>query len=157
LAWSLACFYFLGEEVSWGQWYFHWGSPESFIELNRNRETNLHNLSSWFNQKPRTLVELFIAVAGFLIPLWRLLSGQRKLFRNESLRACEGWIYAPVGLLVAGFLPGLTTLAHDLHEPVLPRFGNGEFREFLIAWFLMGYLLSYAVRLSNRPSPETKS
>ena len=32
------------EEVSWGQWFFYFKSPEYFKETNLQRETNIHNL-----------------------------------------------------------------------------------------------------------------
>ena len=71
LMWALACIYFAGEEASWGQWYFHWDTPESFRQLNDQQETNLHNVSSWFDQKPRFVVESWIFLAGFVWPLLR--------------------------------------------------------------------------------------
>lgn len=33
-------------------------------------------MSSWLDQKPRALVELFINPTGFIVPLWRVLGGQ---------------------------------------------------------------------------------
>lgn len=32
------------EEVSWGQWFFYFKSPEYFKDTNLQRETNIHNL-----------------------------------------------------------------------------------------------------------------
>jgi len=32
------------EEISWGQWFFYFKSPEYFKETNLQRETNIHNL-----------------------------------------------------------------------------------------------------------------
>lgn len=34
-----------GEEISWGQRLFGWGTPEAFTDLNAQNETNLHNLN----------------------------------------------------------------------------------------------------------------
>ena len=95
------------------------------------------------------LVELFIAVAGFIIPAWRVLTRRRKIFRTEFLSRCEGWLYAPTALLVAGTLHAVTRIAHEIHQPVWQRIGNGELREFIIAWFLMWYLVSYFIRLRS--------
>ena len=151
LAWSLACFYFLGEEGSWGQTYFHWSTPSFISTVNRQHETNLHNMTSWLNQKPRALVELFIIVAGFIIPAWRLLGRRRKIFRNDFLSRCEGWIYAPNALLAVGLLYVVTRIATELPQPLLQRMGQGELRELVIAWFLAWYLVSYFVRLKRLP------
>lgn len=41
-----AAVYIAGEEVSWGQWLFHWSSPEIFADYNLQKETNTHNFLS---------------------------------------------------------------------------------------------------------------
>lgn len=151
LAWSLACIYFAGEEASWGQWYFHWNTPDSLIKLNDQGEVNLHNMSSWLDQKPRTLVELFIFVAGFLVPLWRVLSNKKPTIRFGFLSDWKGWIYAPTALLPAGLLFLAIRIADWLPQPAFKNLGNSELREFVIAWFLMWYLISYAMRLKCIP------
>jgi len=68
---GLACLYFAGEEASWGQHWFGWETPEGFKGLNDQDETNLHNMSSWLDQKPRLIVELSAIIAGVLLPLYR--------------------------------------------------------------------------------------
>ncbi len=77
LGWILACVYFAGEELSWGQWIFGWQTPETLRALNVQGETNLHNLSPWLDKKPRSLVELFILAAGLVLPLWLRARGVR--------------------------------------------------------------------------------
>ncbi len=157
LAWSLACIYFAGEEASWGQWYFHWNTPDFLIKLNNQGETNLHNMSSWLDQKPRVLVELFIFVAGFLIPLRRALGGKKPTIRRGFLSAWKGWTYAPTALLPAGLLFVVIRIADWLPNPAFKNLGSSELREFAIAWFLMWYLISYAVRLKCIPVPREAS
>lgn len=66
---ALGSLYIAGEEASWGQHYFGWGTPEGWQGLNDQNETNLHNTSSWLDQKPRTLLELGVIVGGIVIPL----------------------------------------------------------------------------------------
>ncbi len=39
----LGCFLFSGEEISWGQNYIHWKTPETLFAGNVQHETNLHN------------------------------------------------------------------------------------------------------------------
>ena len=51
--------YFLGEEMSWGQHIFKWESPDFFMNLNNQKEANLHNMSNFFDQIPRSLVLLW--------------------------------------------------------------------------------------------------
>lgn len=47
--WTLAAaaaFVIAGEELSWGQWLFGWSTPETWAQINAQKETNLHNLAS---------------------------------------------------------------------------------------------------------------
>ena len=55
----LALTYYLGEEISWGQHFFNWNTPEIFNEINNQNETNLHNISNLLDQLPRTFVLLW--------------------------------------------------------------------------------------------------
>ena len=41
---ALALFYFAGVELSWGQHILKWDSPDLFKQVNRQEETNLHNI-----------------------------------------------------------------------------------------------------------------
>ena len=126
LSWSLSCIYFAGEEANWGQWYFNWETPEFINGIHDQGETNLHNMSSWLDQKPRTLVELFIFTIGFMIPIYR------------TTVTAAGWT---------------SVSDHPCFQLVALSFfknmGNRELREFAIAWFLVWYLSSYYVRLKT--------
>jgi len=110
-------------------------------------------MSSCFDQKPRLLVELFIFIAGFLVPLWRILHDQ-PLVRDHLLSAWKEWIYAPTILLPAGFLFVVIRIADWLPHSLFKNLGESELREFAIAWFLMWYLLSYAARLKHVPTSK---
>jgi disulfide bond formation protein DsbB len=37
---ALSCLYIAGEEMSWGQHFFHWNTPEYWAMVNRQEETN---------------------------------------------------------------------------------------------------------------------
>lgn len=154
MAWSLACIYFAGEEASWGQWYLGWETPDVLLKYNDQKETNLHNMSSWLDQMPRLLVELFVFTAGFLVPLRRIIHNQRPIMRRNSASIFDDWIFAPTALLSVGALFVATKIAKWIPNHALKNLGNGELREFIIAWFLMCYLLSYAVRLRRLERPE---
>ena len=41
---ALAFFFAFGEEISWGQRIFHFATPESLREINRQEEFNIHNI-----------------------------------------------------------------------------------------------------------------
>ncbi len=66
---TVCCFYVAGEEISWGQHLLMWSTPDYWMHINDQQETNLHNTSSWLDQKPRILLEVGVFVGGLLIPL----------------------------------------------------------------------------------------
>ena len=68
---ALCCIYVAGEEISWGQHLFHWGTPENWSAINDQDETNLHNTSTWLDQKPRAIFEIGVLVGGIIIPALR--------------------------------------------------------------------------------------
>ena len=149
LSWSLACIYFAGEEASWGQWYFNWETPDFINGINDQGETNLHNMSSWLDQKPRTLVELFIFTIGFMIPLYHTFFQRQPQVEKGIPVTWKDWIFAPPSLLPAGLLFLITRVSNWLPYPFFKNMGNSELREFAIAWFLVWYLSSYYVRLKT--------
>src|SRR5690606_13691057 len=70
---ALGCFYVAGEEISWGQHFLQWSTPEYWSALNDQQETNLHNVSSWLDQKPRALLEAGVVLGGIVAPALRAL------------------------------------------------------------------------------------
>ena len=65
----LGCIYYAGEEISWGQHWFGWGTPENWLDVNDQGETNLHNTSALLDQVPRNLLTIAAVVGGILIPI----------------------------------------------------------------------------------------
>lgn len=65
----ISCVYVAGEEVSWGQHFFEWGTPEYWHQINDQAETNLHNTSSWLDQKPRLILEIGIVFGTLILPV----------------------------------------------------------------------------------------
>ncbi len=61
--------YVFGEELSWGQHIFEWSTPDYWLHVNDQQETNLHNTSSWLDQKPRLILEIGVIMCGLIIPL----------------------------------------------------------------------------------------
>lgn len=142
LAWTLALVYFAGEEISWGQWLFHWETPQTFAELNDQNETNLHNISSWLDQKPRALVELWIFAAGLVAPLWRGLRGRALSDRSDW----RFWVHPTFIGVPTAILFVAVRVFEWINQGAFIQFGSSELREYYIAMFLTIYLLSIRVR-----------
>lgn len=75
----VALTYYLGEEISWGQHFFKWNTPEIFNDLNNQNETNLHNISNLLDQLPRSLVIIW---CGFIPLIFYFL---RKKFKFSNI------------------------------------------------------------------------
>ena len=58
--------YFFFEEISWGQHFIKYTTPNFVKDLNHQGEFNLHNISSIFNELPRNLVFIWCATISFL-------------------------------------------------------------------------------------------
>ena len=133
--WALACLYFAGEEMSWGQWLFGWETPEVVRRFNDQGETNLHNVSNFLDQVPRAFVELFLFVGGLLLPLWRKVSG-----RGLDERGIWYWILPTHVGTVAAAVWTAAQLADWIEPEMACRLNDSEVREFYIAAFLTLYL-----------------
>jgi hypothetical protein len=143
----VACIYFAGEELSWGQHIVQWETPEYIERINDQKETNLHNVSSWFDQKPRLLLELWVLIGGILVPLVELRRGTR-LAPTEF----RYWFWPTMDCLPAAGLAILVRLPERLKDVLdvesLPfEIRYSEPQEYYFAMFLMLYLASLSVRL----------
>ena len=138
---ALAAFFIGGEEISWGQRVLGWATPEDLAALNRQGETNIHNVGSVLQFM--NLAMFLITVAAALLPLaWRW--GARD--RTRDLGAS---IFVPPLFLATSFgLAGAYRLMRYALVPegqyVVSRYG--EVGELL----LYGALLAFAVLLYRR-------
>lgn len=132
----LCIIYVTGEEVSWGQHVFGWATPENWAAVNDQQETNLHNTSSWLDQKPRLLLELGVIVGGLLIPLLRRINRKMLPVRFAA-------IYPPSWLAVTA----LVFLVCKLGDSLAESWGFNLFErvsevlELYLYWFVFLYLL----------------
>jgi hypothetical protein len=151
LMWTLACVYFAGEEISWGQWIFDWKTPEMLKRLNIQQETNLHNITPWLYQKPQALVEIWIFTAGFVLPIWWRI---KKTAVSRNPDSWRFWLFPTYVCIPAAALTAFVRLFKPIVEssprPHLERLGSGELREYYIAVFLCIYMLSFWFRSRQR-------
>jgi len=153
---TAACIYFAGEEISWGQQLFGWQSPEIMQEINDQQETNIHNISSWFDQKPRLLLELWIIIGGIFVAALR--KWKQVIYKCDSW---PHWFWPGFACFPAALLAELVKLPERIKDSFdiasLPTdLRYSELQELLFAVFLLCYLASNFKRLSILQSTNEK-
>ncbi|MEZ5815405.1 MAG: hypothetical protein R3E13_11910 [Alphaproteobacteria bacterium] len=140
---ALCCFYVAGEEVSWGQHFLKWSTPEYWAHLNDQGETNLHNTSSWLDQKPRLILLLGVGIGGLVFPALQK-------FKPGFLPQQFAIIYPPAILGVTAALAISANLVDKIFEamvdaPLLSR--GSEVEELYLFYFVLLYLVVLRRRL----------
>jgi hypothetical protein len=149
---ALSCLYIAGEEMSWGQHFFHWNTPEYWAMVNRQEETNLHNTYAIFEKTPRSMLETGIFIGGLIVPLAALF--------YPWLRACRASLFLPADALVPTALGAfLFKLIDRLQQggyinTILQR--PSETIETYLYFFILAYLIVYARRLKALEVAEGK-
>jgi len=144
---TLACIYIAGEEISWGQQLVGWGTPEWVKEVNDQHETNLHNTSSWFDQKPRFLFEFLVFIGGIYLPLKRKLQDINLPRDSWQYWVCPTMVCLPAAALaILSRVPERIKTLFDMSENIID-IRTSEVQELYFAIFLMIYLLSIRKRL----------
>lgn len=140
----LGSIYLAGEEASWGQHYVGWMTPEGWQALNDQGETNLHNTSSWFDQKPRALLEVGVIVGGIIIPLIAL-------YRPGLRQGRFGVFLPPLVCLPVALLAEVSKFWERLQGAglldVMLFYRASEVQELYFVLFILFYLLVFRKRL----------
>ncbi|TVR78152.1 MAG: hypothetical protein EA405_15235 [Rhodospirillales bacterium] len=148
---ALVCsFYVAGEEASWGQHIVGWSTPEYWENINDQNETNLHNVSPWFNQKPRHVLEAAIIIGGLILP-FLARSGRLGVGRiNYLVPPLAG---VPTAAIVA--FRRLDEARLELSEGASSLFyRSSEVQELFMYLFVLFYLLALRRRLDVVPPPR---
>ena len=157
LVFALGCFFFAGEEASWGQHWLGFAPPEEIAARNDQGEFNLHNdplLEKILDQPPRLALTIAALVGGVIAPVVRR---RRSLpdhqFESEKL---WGWIWPPLICFPAALvsltvsLPKKVAEAAGGHESYYLEISPGETKEFCLAVFLLVYVASIWLALRAR-------
>jgi len=146
---ALVCFGFAGEEISWGQHWLGWQSPDYFVAHNRQGETNFHNLNIHLGRVVKSLLTLVIIAGGLIMPL---LGRTRSHKHTGNGRFLD--IVTPTAVCVpaAAFVFGVRLVERfktwfDLDWGII-AVNLKESQELYIALFLLIYVLSARVRAS---------
>jgi len=152
IIYALGCIYFLGEEISWGQHLFNWPTPEAWMAVNDQKETNLHNSFTFLDQVPRVLLSLAIVIGGLFYPLFN-----RKKEGNKDISTSFLALIMPSSLCVTAASVVLLISVHDklyglfqLDMPTVLQINDGEVKESLIAMFILVYIFDFYYRMKEK-------
>ncbi len=142
---SLSCLYIAGEEMSWGQHFFHWRTPDYWAAINQQNETNLHNAYLISEGLPRSILEIFIAIGGLGVPLVAVF--------YPGLRACRVSLFLPppalvptsLGAAVFKLLDRVQQSGHLTDLLLRPS----ETIETYLYFFILAYLIVFARRIKE--------
>ena len=144
------CVYIAGEEASWGQHFFAWTTPDQWQALNDQGETNIHNISSWFDQKPRLLLELGVIIGGLILPL---VQRRGRVLQSGRL----AYLVPPMICLPTAAMALVVRLDDVITETtaigMLLFFRASEVQEFFFYYFVCLYLAAFSRRLQSNPPP----
>ena len=134
----LGIIYFFLEEISWGQHYFKWESGQFFTLNNHQKETNLHNTYSIFNDFPRLILTIWCGLAFILssfIPS-NLKNIRVLFFSSDNLKYISF-------LLLLFFIPDLLISKFNLHP------GNSEYSSSIILSDIYDFFSFNYIKLSE--------
>ncbi len=146
--WAIGSFFFLGEEISWGQHYLGWETPDWLKGMNRQAETNLHNLRGslgfFLNRGCSAALSLAVLILGLGslgVAWWRCLW--------PEARVHPIWLWPPASCALTALLSAAVRLPRlisgedsALDLPPLYGVAMGELKEGLQALFILLYALS---------------
>lgn len=143
----VCCVYVAGEEISWGQQILKWDTPEYWANINDQNETNLHNTSSWLDQKPRLILELGVYFSGMVLPLLRR-------YKPNLLPTRFAAIYPGNAVIVTAVVCFCVRLADMVADATgTPLFGRAaEVEEAYLYYFVLLYLLELKGRFIRKES-----
>ncbi len=139
--------YTLGEEISWGQHYVEWSTPEWLVELNVQKETNLHNVHDIFGVLPKMFLEWSIYICGIFLTLkFRKINS---IFDRET--DWKYWILPSFIIFPSSVLALLFRVTDRIETWFRLDFkiAPGETHECLLIYIVLLYMLSLHKRLKQ--------
>jgi hypothetical protein len=151
---ALSSLFIAGEEMSWGQHFFHWNTPEYWARINVDDETNLHKAYDIFDKVPRVTLELGVLIGGLLIPF-------AAMFKPE-LRANRIALFLPPSCVIptAVFALLFKLLDEARAEGAVHAFERpSELIESYLFYFILVYLIVFTRRIgeleADQAAPRT--
>ncbi len=147
----IGIFYILLEEISWGQHFFDYKSPNVLLNkdsilYNKQGEFNIHNISNIFNEIPRTLILIWCSLS---IPILRLINYTKNENLNLIIEPNKKLINLSYLILFIS-LPDLIINKFDLIDnSKLFIFNGNEFIKYDTYQFILSVLTFNFIRFSE--------
>lgn len=138
-------FYIAGEEVSWGQHIFDWATPGFWSGVNDQNETNLHNTSAWFDQKPRLILFIGMIVGGLVFPALRRWKPSALPTKFAAFYPTDYMVVTALGVTLPYFIQEI--YEHLLGSNLFTRVS--EVQELYMYYFILLYI--YTLRKLQNP------
>ena len=147
---AVGIFFLIGEEISWGQRIFGWESSETMKEINKQGETNLHNIHG-----VGTMFKYFhiaIGLYGTILPLIFMKRGVRRRRNREIIS-----LLVPHYALVPCFLTALLwrLQATFWKPPKSLYFAVTEFSEVIELIIAIAFFLFMVYQVRRLKAAET--
>ncbi len=83
ISWAILMFVFAGEEISWGQRIFDFGTPDGLNEINLQGEFNIHNIDivDQFGGGKYRYLTIMMLLTGVVFPLMALHEKGKQFFQ----------------------------------------------------------------------------
>ena len=140
---ALSCLYIAGEEMSWGQHFFHWNTPEYWALVNRQGETNLHNTYAVFEKWPRAILETGVFIGGILVPLAAAFNARVRANRLSLFLPAAALMPTAIAVFVFKYLD--VAQQKGLLHILLQR--PSETIELYLYVFILAYLIVFTRRI----------
>jgi hypothetical protein len=134
-----------GEEISWGQHWLGFSTPDFIRGINTQREFNVHNISSHFTN--HLMVFFFLFYVGLLPGLAFLFREVRYVVERFRIPLCHV-AFSPFALI------GVLMTHHEVVSPLWGRsaWSVAEARETLFGFIMLGTSLSFYLSCRNTSS-----
>jgi hypothetical protein len=141
---ALSTLYIAGEEMSWGQHFFHWNTPDYWASVNIDSETNLHKTYNILDKVPRVTLELGVLIGGLLIPLTAAFKPQLRASRFALF-------FPPLSLVPIALCAVAFKLLDEIRAKekfqALERPSEGI--EFYLYLFILAFLIVFSRRIGE--------
>jgi hypothetical protein len=150
--------YFAGEEISWGQHFLGFETPESYKATNYQNELNLHNtegiVGDLLNRIPRNILTAGIFLGGIIFPFCkpRLPKWMRRYIPGKAivlLSVLAVFISVPEKIIKDREKTGRDRKGGQEMKHFEARFDGGEMKEMYIGLFILVFTMNFVALLKK--------